>query len=383
MRTVRLLALKVEAAWWMTRIYLSNMNIWPVFMGWVVADPHPGTWSLTWLALYVATAGGALFIVNDILDADGDQITAPYLPLPSGLLTVGEAWAWAAAYFSAALLALFIACGGIVRAGLALGLTVAAVVFSMAYSKVKDDGVVASFVITVPQAIPAVVGWYLAGHEHGWWLVGVLAYLLLACVSNNILAALRDVDLDPVVGNMTLPVRIGAVPAFRLAARVASLAFVPILLLAAVVPGGWWGLVVAVPAAALIARSYRRTLVAFGEPDRGRLRRMADMRQIKLGEYVRHTALAAVFSVQVALAAGVAMQAMLYIGALVYARRVIRGGLRRDLAALGEVVAVASRPAGGRAGHPADRPAERSQAGARTPASHPPAARDSSKIITR
>jgi 4-hydroxybenzoate polyprenyltransferase len=349
MRTVRLIALKIETAWWMTRIYLSNMNIWPVFMGWVVAEAHPGVWSLTWLALYVALAGGALFIVNDILDADGDRVTAPYLPLPSGLLTIREAWSWAAAYFAAALVALFVACGGAVRAGTSLGLTLAGVLFSIAYSKVKDDGVLASFVIAVPQTIPAVVGWYLAGHHHPWWLVGVLAYLLLACVSNNILAALRDVDLDPVVGNTTVPVRIGAVPAFRLAARVAALAFVPIAVLAVLVPGGWWGLAVAAPAAAVLAASYRRTLAAFGEPGRGRLRRMADMRQFKLGEYVRHAALVAVFSVQVALSAGVAMQAMLYVGALVYGRRVVRGGIRRDLAGLGGL-ADAGPDGAGRAG---------------------------------
>uniref|UniRef100_UPI001EF64D0C UbiA family prenyltransferase n=2 Tax=unclassified Frankia TaxID=2632575 RepID=UPI001EF64D0C len=350
MRALRLAALKTEAAWWMTRIHLSNMNIWPVFMGWAVADPSPDPWPLVWLAGYVAAAGGALFIVNDILDADGDQITAPYLPLPSGLLTVREAWAAAAGYFAVALGALFIACGGVARTGLALALTIAAVVFSMAYSTVKDEGVVASFVVSVPQTIPAVVGWYLAGGQHPWWLVGVLAYLLIACVSNNILAALRDVDLDPVVGNMTVPVRIGATRAFQLAARVATLAFVPIVILAAVVPGGWWGLAVAAPAALIMSFCYRRTLAAFGEPGRGRLRRMADMRLFKFGEYVRHTALAAVFSVPVALSAGVVMQATLYFGGFVYALRVIRGGIRRDLAMAG---AATDSPAGAATDSPA------------------------------
>jgi hypothetical protein len=101
---------------------------------------------------------------------------------------------------------------------------------------------------------------------------------------------------------------------------------------------------------------------------------MADMRQIKLAEYVRHAALVAVFSMQVAVWAGVAMQAMLYFGALVYKRRVIGGGIRHALAALGALVGGGT-PTGGAAGAVPD--------GARMLTSSAPATPGSSKIVKR
>ena len=85
--------LRVEAGWWMSRTFLSNLATWAAVIGWVVADPDLGSWGRM-LALVVAiiALNGAMFIVNDILDADGDKVTAPYLPLPSGLLSLRQAW---------------------------------------------------------------------------------------------------------------------------------------------------------------------------------------------------------------------------------------------------------------------------------------------------
>jgi 4-hydroxybenzoate polyprenyltransferase len=336
MSAVRRLLLQAEAAWWMTRIYLSNINIWPVFMGWAAAQAYghrTGAGPLVLLALYVAFAGGALFIVNDILDADGDQVTAPYLPLPSGLLTMRQSWAWAGAYLAAGIAALYLAAGAPGRFALSLGITVAGVLAAMAYSKVKEDGFIASIIVTIPQTLPAVIAWLLAGSGPLWALGVVVAYCVLACISNNILAALRDVDLDGEVDNRTLPVRIGGAPAFRLAARIAFTALGPIAVLCVAAPHGWWAAPVGLVAAAILGGACRRTLTTFEETGRGRVQRMKDLKTFKLGEYVRHAAVVAAFDPTLALVAGVLMYASLYFGHRVYTRRLINGDIRRALAA--------------------------------------------------
>jgi 4-hydroxybenzoate polyprenyltransferase len=328
---LRRAALRFEALWWMTRIHLSNINMWPAVFGGVVAAHPLGVVAMIELVVYTASAGGALFIVNDILDAEGDRVTAPYLPLPSGLVGKRQAWAGAVGYFLVGVVALALACHTMAAFGEAAGLTLATVALSMVYSKVKDEGVVASLVISIPQTVPVVVGWRLAGGGRPWALVLVVVCHLVACVSNNILAALRDVDLDPVVGNRTLPVRIGAASAFRLAARTAYAAVAPILVLAVVVPGGWRGLPVAAAAVVALATSYRGTRATFTEPGRGRVQRMADMRSFKLGVYLLHVAVAACFSPLTALVAGALLYLMLRYGGRIYHRRVICGGLRRSL----------------------------------------------------
>ena len=331
---VRGALLRAETAWWMTRIYLSNINIWPVLMGWAAARSSGGGGGLVplvLLCLFVALAGGALFIVNDILDADGDRTTAPYLPLPAGLLTVRQSWAWAGAYLMGALVALYLAAGTAGRFAVALGVTVAGVLAAMVYSKVKDDGLIASVMVTVPQTLPAVIAWWLAGATAGWALAVVLAYCVLACISNNIMAALRDVDLDGEVDNRTLPVRVGGAAAFRLAARIALLALVPVAVAGVAAPQGWAAVPFGLAAAGVLAGTYRRTLATFEEPGRGRVRRMKDLRGFKFGEYLRHAALVAAFDPVLALVAGVLMYASLFFGHKVYTRRLIDGGIRRSL----------------------------------------------------
>jgi 4-hydroxybenzoate polyprenyltransferase len=345
MRSLRLFFLQIETAWWMTRIHLSNINIWPVLVGWYAATPdvgHPAVWHLVALCCYVALAGGGLFIVNDILDADGDATTAPYLPLPAGLLTVRQAWVWAGIYLAAGLACLVAACGSLERLAYGLGITVIGVGASIAYSKVKEDGIVASFMMTVPQTLPGLIAWLLAGRGPIWSLLLVIAYCVCACVSNNILAALRDVDLDGEVGNLTLPVRIGGPAAFRIAVRIAFGALLPVAVLAIAVPGGWAALPVGLAAAVVMGSCARRTLRQFEMPGRGRLQRMKDLRQFKFGEYVRHAAVVAAFSPGAAFVGGVLMYAALYFGGLVYGRRLINGGIRRSLDRLTTLRAMAA-----------------------------------------
>ena len=324
--------LRAEAAWWMSRTFLSNLATWAAVIGWVAADPHlHALGRMAGLVVGIMALNGALFIVNDIIDADGDAVTAPYLPLPSGLLGAGQAWCAAGVGFLAAGLGIYLAAPTGGRLAAAAALLLLAVVLSAAYSKVKAFGVWGSLTVAVPQSMPAVVGWLLAGGGAGGEAALILTYLFLAGLSNNILAALRDVEKDPEAGNRTLAVRIGAPAAFRVAALVSFAALVPVLVLAVVRPG-WWALPFAAAAAGIHLSCYRRLLRNFADPERGRTRRLADQRLWKLGEYIKHASVVAAFNPVAGLVSGIVLYACLRGGYHLYNHRLVNGAIRRSLA---------------------------------------------------
>jgi 4-hydroxybenzoate polyprenyltransferase len=296
-------------------------------LGIVASDPTPDSGRVAWLLISVLLGSGALFIINDILDAESDRVTAPYLPLPAGLVTRRDGVVASVVVLAGALATLWIAADGIGGFAVALGLTIAAAGLSAAYSLLKDEGILGSFAIAVPQAMPVAIGWYLFGHQHAGLFAVAAAYCLLACVSNNVLAALRDVDLDPVVGNRTLPVRRGAVAGFQFAAVVAAAAVLLVVVMAVLQWPAVWALATAIAALAIMASSYGSTKRNFALPDRGRVQRMGDMRTFKLGDFVRNGAAVAAFQPLLALAVGVAYFVKQYVGNRIYAARMIRGGL--------------------------------------------------------
>jgi len=323
--------LRLEAAWWMSRTFLSNLTTWAALVGWVAADPDLTSWGRMAALLVAVTAlNGAMFIINDLLDAEGDAVTAPYLPLPSGLLSRRQAWLAMGAGLLTAVLCVLLAAPSAGRLAVAAGLILLGTIPSAGYSKVKDLGIWGSLTVALPQCIAAVVAWVLAGGGPAGELLLVLAYLMLACVSNNILAALRDVEKDPEAGNRTLAVRLGAPRAFRAAALTGFAALAPVLVLAAVRPG-WWALVFAGVGAAIHLFCYPRLLRSFADPERDRTQRLADQRLWKLGEYVRHSSVVAAFNPVVGLVAGVVLYACLRGGYRVYNSRLVSGAIHRSL----------------------------------------------------
>jgi 4-hydroxybenzoate polyprenyltransferase len=323
---------KAESAWWMSRVLLSNLGGWTATMGWVAANPDAHSLPRL-VALYIAItlAGGAVFVVNDILDAEGDAVTAPYLPIPAGLVTVREARALLGAFLVGASLALYLAGGGLARFAVAAGLIIGGFVLVLLYSKVKSEGLLASVVVTIPQTVvPAAVGWVVADGGARWRLIALLVYCVLAGVSNNVLAALRDVDRDGAVGNRTLPVRKGAPAAFRFAALLGVLALIPVALLAVDGERGQWAWPFVGAAVAVIAFCYRPLLRKFAEPERGRTQRLKDLQVYKFAEYLRHTAAVAAFNPVIAVVVGVLFYTGLHGGYVLYRRRLVSGALRRS-----------------------------------------------------
>jgi 4-hydroxybenzoate polyprenyltransferase len=332
--------LRVEAAWWMSRILLSNLPAWSMLAGWMATGPRlDGSHVTQLLALYVAIAlaGGAAFVINDLMDVEGDKVTAPYLPLPSGLLSRKVAWTLVAVYLAGALIFLYLACDGVGSFLICLLVIVVSAMGAMGYCRYKKDGIVASVIVTVPQTIaPAVIGWVAAGGGPAWRLVAVLGYAVLAGVSNNIIAALRDVDLDATVGNRTLPVRIGAPAAYRRAAQLAFAALAVVIVLAATIHGGVWAWPFVAVAGGVLWWAYRRGAARFAQPERGRRQRMADLRLFKTGEYVRHAAIVAVFNPVVAIVALVYLLGGFMIGYWVYHHRLTDGTIHGAMERLTE-----------------------------------------------
>lgn len=324
--------LRVEAAWWMSRTFLSNLATWAAVIGWCAADPDLGSWGrMLSLTVAVIALNGAMFIVNDLLDSEGDEVTAPYLPLPSGLLTRGQAWLAMVAGLVIAVVTVTLAATSGGRLATAAGLLVLGILLSAAYSKVKDFGVWGSITVALPQSMPAVVAWVLAGGGPVGEALLALAYLLLASVSNNILAALRDVEKDPEAGYRTLAVRVGPGWAFRWAAITGFAALVPVVVLAVVRPG-WWALAFAAAGLFIQLFCYPRLLRNFTEMDRGRTQRLADQRLWKLGEYIKHGSVIAAFNPLAGLVTTVILYACLRGGYHVYNARLVGGAIRRSLA---------------------------------------------------
>ncbi|MFG1945425.1 UbiA family prenyltransferase [Nonomuraea sp. NPDC048826] len=326
--------LTVEASLWMGRVHLLGQQTF-ILIGWYAAvapDGTPDPLPLIGLCTFLFFGFVALQILNDVKDVEGDRITAPYLPLPSGLLSVRTAARLAVAYMGVGLLALLLTLPHLFWVVVILATTGAAAGILVAYSKLKGQGVLASAIITVAFALPLLWAWFVAGGGDPIVLVTLVFYTQVTYFSGNIIAALHDVDLDERAGNTTFPVRVGAPRAFRFMVGVAGVGWLLVPVIALLGPYGMWALPFIVPGLALLAVSYRRMLRTLQVPDRGRLRRIDDLGPMKVSDQFRNAAVLAVFAPWVALVAFAVIQAIAWSGHYLYMWRIVRGGLVRSLA---------------------------------------------------
>src|ERR1051325_2975186 len=88
------LALRLEGAFWLTRpqSFFSQVPIalaaWSLGSGGLVASQIP---KVLFLVLFLIAFQAVMFVVNDIYDAEKDRISASYMPIPSGLVTLNLA----------------------------------------------------------------------------------------------------------------------------------------------------------------------------------------------------------------------------------------------------------------------------------------------------
>src|SRR6266705_2789662 len=83
-------AFQLEGAFWMMRpqSLFSQVPIalaaWSIGRGGLVATEIR---HVLFLIVFLMAFQAAMFVVNDLYDADSDKVSAPYMPIPSGVVT--------------------------------------------------------------------------------------------------------------------------------------------------------------------------------------------------------------------------------------------------------------------------------------------------------
>ncbi len=328
------IALRLEALWWLTRLYLNASPIWLSVLGWLAGGREGGGGTLSLLLAAVILAGSAHMVQNDILDKEPDRVTAPYLPLPAGLLTSAQASRAMMLMTVLAAIALGAAAPSVAVLLGCLGLVIISGLGTRIYSAHKSWGAADSFFVGLSMAVTATIGWLIGGERHTLEVLIIAAYALAYGFTANTWAALRDFDRDGLVGNRTLPVQIGGPATVRVALATSLLQYAIAAVLMVVVGPPLIALVLLPVALMVQALAAPATHRKFGEHDLGRPQRLQDLRFIRFGETLRFTAVLAIYSPVAAVVLFVVLEASLTFGARTYRRRIIAGGLARSMEGL-------------------------------------------------
>ena len=156
-------------------------------------------------------------VVNDVVDREIDAVNEPKRPIPSGLVSVGQAW-------------VFLVLLGVLGFGFALAvnlecllLAVVAWLLVMLYSVWgKRAGFLGNLLVSAVVVVPFVYGGFVVGRGFGGASFLAVAIAFLAVTGREVTKGIADVEGDRRAGVKTLAVRFGA----RFAAVVAVVFFV-------------------------------------------------------------------------------------------------------------------------------------------------------------
>ncbi len=150
--------------------------------------------------------------LNQIYDLEIDRVNKPKRPLPSGRLTISEAWLFTdVTYVLALALAWFVAPGGRHECfWLVVGAVVCTYVYSVPPLRTKRLGIWANVTIAIPRGVLLkVAGWSavktIAGVEP-WYIGAIFGLFLLGATTTKDFA---DMEGDRRGGCRTLPIRYG------------------------------------------------------------------------------------------------------------------------------------------------------------------------------
>lgn len=208
--------------------------------------------------LMAAILNAASNALNQIYDLEIDRVNKPKRPLPSGRLTVREAWAFTVAAYTVALaLAWMVAPGGRHECfWIVILATVITVLYSVPPFRTKRLGIWANLTIAIPRGVLLkVAGWSAVKTIFGAepWFIGAIFGLFLLGASTT--KDFADMEGDARGGCRTLPLTYGV----RRAAWMISPSFVvPFLMIAA----GTWLKILTGNAALLYALS--AVMTAYG-----------------------------------------------------------------------------------------------------------------------
>jgi 4-hydroxybenzoate polyprenyltransferase len=207
------------------------------------APPEPWSWWLIFYpllgALMAAVLNAASNGLNQIYDLGIDAVNKPKRPLPSGRMTLGEAWTFTLSMFAASwILAWLVAPGGRHEC---FWLVVAATLITCLYSvppfRTKRLGIWANLTVAIPRgALLKVAGWSSVKSVFGvepWFIGSIFGLFLLGATTTKDFA---DMEGDARGGCRTLPIQYGV----RRAAWLISPSFVVPFLMIPI--GAWSGI---------------------------------------------------------------------------------------------------------------------------------------------
>ncbi len=184
------------------------------------------------LIVFLMAFQAAMFVVNDLHDADKDKVSAPYMPIPSGVVTRS------AAILEATLLgAVFVGSTFFVARDsfgiLCVLATIPAALGTMKLYGATKAAWFSPLLGSTTFASAAFWAWLLAGRENVRSFLVLFVVAALHGIHANVRAQLRDIEGDPLAGHLTLAAQLGAKRTLWLAAavRLQELCGVVVLLL--------------------------------------------------------------------------------------------------------------------------------------------------------
>jgi 4-hydroxybenzoate polyprenyltransferase len=318
--------LRLEGLWWMMRPP-SVATAFIAVPGWLASESATAYGRLAAMVAAVMVGRAIANVVNDILDEEKDRVTAPELPLPSGIVTRTQARVLTLLLGTCLVILLGLASTD--WTGFALGLagSIACGACVGLYSLVKPYAFL---------AVPVTGGAYLSVPVTAWMVGGggwspetavVFFYGLLRGLAANVFSTYRDVDRDVEVGNYSVAVRLGARRALALGIALETTAVLSIVAIAALRGDLWLGLVVVAVSLALLAVAFRdaRAQRQSTKPEDER-----SLLDLPLRIARNHVAVVLVQSVPVGIVLAAISAASIRSESL-YARRLIAGELREEL----------------------------------------------------
>ncbi len=172
--------------------------------------PDPLTLFFISSAAFFTTAYGNTH--NDILDVEIDKINSPERALPSGKVTIKEAWGWVIILFILALLS------GVmidIRLHLSFPLSTVWVILNAGlltlYNwKLKKSGAFGNFLVSYEVYALFLYGDLLINHGFTWLVEGIGLYAFFLHMGKEIIKGIRDIEGDRASGVKTVGVLIGA-----------------------------------------------------------------------------------------------------------------------------------------------------------------------------
>ncbi len=215
-------ALRIEGGFWLTRPQSLFSQVPIALAAWSIGSGGLGSDQavrVLALVIFLMAFQGAMFVVNDIYDSQKDLISAPYMPIPSGVVTRNLAIAEALLLGAIFALSFFAASQDMFAAIVVLATIPPALATMKLYGATKSAWFSPLLGFTT-FASAALWAWLLAGRQNPKAFLVLFIVAGLHGIHANIRAQLRDIEGDPKAGNRTLASRLGARKAMWLCALV-------------------------------------------------------------------------------------------------------------------------------------------------------------------